>query len=267
MLAPQLGLLPQYFHRAGRMAQEAGRGYYVDIYMQLTGEYPAAAVTRPISVCKTGSLICGRFLPVRWSMALLSNCKTRIWWALPRSRCWKSPTRTARRSTWRQQQLVNDSRGHHQLQCRQKCDLQQLRGQGYYVLLSANGSNHVNSVAGSWAGYGYEARQAINGMAAQSAMIISGSYNGGYSSDPWRWWTVCSLPPPTTISRTIMWRPPSPRRLPPLAIPVDAADGTFQVEHTDLSAGQAEPRGLSLSRYYNGTRRCSNRGPGGGLAA
>ena len=42
------------------------------------------------------------------------------------------------------------------------------------------------------------------------------------------------------------------------ADPVDMADGTFQVEHTDLSLGQAEPRGITLSRYYNGTRRFSN---------
>ncbi len=39
---------------------------------------------------------------------------------------------------------------------------------------------------------------------------------------------------------------------------MDLADGTFQVEHTDLSLGQAEPRGITLSRYYNGTRRFSN---------
>ena len=35
-----VGMLPQYFHRLGRMAQETGRGYYVDVYMQFTGEYP-----------------------------------------------------------------------------------------------------------------------------------------------------------------------------------------------------------------------------------
>ena len=56
--------------------------------------------------------------------------------------------------------------------------------QGFYVLLPANGSNHVTSVSGSWAGYGYEARQAVNGVAANSQMIISGGYHGGYSSDP-----------------------------------------------------------------------------------
>ena len=42
ILAQQLGILPQYFHRLGRMAQETdSKGYYVDVYMQLTGEYPS----------------------------------------------------------------------------------------------------------------------------------------------------------------------------------------------------------------------------------
>ena len=36
------------------------------------------------------------------------------------------------------------------------------------------------------------------------------------------------------------------------------ADGTFQVQATDLSLGQTEPRGLSFSRYYNSSRRNSN---------
>ena len=42
------------------------------------------------------------------------------------------------------------------------------------------------------------------------------------------------------------------------ADPVDLTDGTFELQTTDLSLGQAEPRGISFSRYYNGTRRYSN---------
>ena len=39
---------------------------------------------------------------------------------------------------------------------------------------------------------------------------------------------------------------------------MDTADGTFEVVNTDLSLGGPAPRGISLSRYYNGTRRFSN---------
>ena len=42
------------------------------------------------------------------------------------------------------------------------------------------------------------------------------------------------------------------------ADPVNMADGTFQVQATDLSLGQTEPRGLSFSRYYSSSRRNSN---------
>src|SRR5581483_9459772 len=37
----QLGQLPERHHRFGRMAQESGKGYYVDVYMQLDGTMPA----------------------------------------------------------------------------------------------------------------------------------------------------------------------------------------------------------------------------------
>ena len=39
---------------------------------------------------------------------------------------------------------------------------------------------------------------------------------------------------------------------------MDTADDTFQIQNTDLSLGQAAPRGIILTRYYNGTRRYSN---------
>ena len=39
---------------------------------------------------------------------------------------------------------------------------------------------------------------------------------------------------------------------------MDLANGTFQIENTDISIGQAEPRGISVTRYYNSTRRNSN---------
>ena len=34
ILASQLGILPEYFERLGRIAQEGGNGYYIDIYFQ-----------------------------------------------------------------------------------------------------------------------------------------------------------------------------------------------------------------------------------------
>ncbi|MCX6902459.1 MAG: hypothetical protein NTW03_03035 [Verrucomicrobia bacterium] len=46
--------------------------------------------------------------------------------------------------------------------------------------------------------------------------------------------------------------------VPTIADPVEAADGTFQVSTVDLALGGTEPRGLSLSRYYNSALRRQN---------
>jgi hypothetical protein len=42
------------------------------------------------------------------------------------------------------------------------------------------------------------------------------------------------------------------------ADPVNMADGSFQVQGTDLSIGQTEPRGLFFSHYYSSSRHNSN---------
>ena len=51
---------------------------------------------------------------------------------------------------------------------------------GDYVLLPQNGSNHIAG-AGSWAGYGYEARLATSSNDTVQ-MMIAGGYHGGYSA-------------------------------------------------------------------------------------
>ncbi len=97
-------------------------------------------------------------------------------------------------------------------------------------------------------------------------MLISGGYNGGYVSDPNA--TVnplfigglsISQPLYVTLVEALI-----PSAGITVADPVDIANGTFQVEHTDLSLGQAEPRGITLSRFYNGTRAFRESGGHGG---
>ena len=126
---------------------------------------------------------------------------------------------------------------------------------GYRVLLPQNGSNHVAG-AGSWAGWAYEAwlKTSTNSV----VQMTIGGYQGGYVSDP----TAAANPP--YISGWGQAQPDFPSASPlsvaPIhaADPVDLADGTFELETTDVSLGQAEPKGISFSRYYNGRRRYSN---------
>ena len=47
LLSQEWGQLPQNHHRFGRMAQEAGRGYYVDVYLQLDGTFPSTGYNTP----------------------------------------------------------------------------------------------------------------------------------------------------------------------------------------------------------------------------
>ena len=264
MLALQLGVLPQYVHRLGRMAQEFGRGYYVDAYMQVAGGYPSGGNGTPqmeqanthfdlwslfssglehgiIEQLQNSSLVGASTV----KMLQIANTNGQAVY-LANSGNWSSI----------QGSLLHYGSGvlNH--------IYDRYINQGYSVLMPANGSNHVAG-AGSWAGYGYEARQTVSGVAADSQMVISGGFYGGYASDPAAvvntpFTDQSALSQPQYYTSAPLLTP-----APTGADPVDLADGTFQLESTDLSVGQAEPRGVSLTRYYNGTRRYSN---GAGMA-
>ena len=253
LLAAQLGILPQHFHRLGRMAQEAGKGYYVDAYMQMDGEYPSGG-DGPEQV----GLWDAHF--DLWSI-FASGLEHGIIEQLQN-------TNLAGASTVKMLQIA--STNGQAIYLANSGNWSSIRGslsnygsgvldqiysrlinQGYYVLLPANGANHVAG-SGSWAGYGFEARRTVNGVVTDSQMIISGGYSGGYASDPA---AVVDAPyvGQSGDSQPDYYSPSTPG--PTGADPVDLADGTFQVENTDLALGQAEPRGITFSRYYNGTRR------------
>ncbi len=160
LLAAQLGILPQYFHRLGRMAQEAGKGYYVDVYMQMDGEYPnggddaahlalwdthfdlwcwfASALEHGIIEQLQNTNLVGASTV---KMLQIANTNGQAIY-LANSGNWSSIEGS----------LINYGSGVlDQIYSR-------FINQGYYVLLPANGGNHVAG-SGSWTGYGYEARQ------------------------------------------------------------------------------------------------------------
>ena len=259
MLAAQLGILPQFYHRLGRMAQETGNGYYVDVYMQITGEYPSggddAAHIQILNIQFDllsfffSSLEHGIIEQLQSSNLVAASTVKMLEIANTNGQA----VYLAGSNNWSavQGSLVNYSSS-------ALATIGGLINSNYYVLLPKNGSNHIASATGSWAGYGYEARQVVNGQPTDSRMIISGGYNGGFSE------FINGLPDVPAVQGTGDAQP-NATTITPLATssgvgadPVDMADGTFQVEHTDLSLGQAEPRGLTLSRYYNGTRRYNN---------
>lgn len=256
MLAAQEGILPQYHHRFGRMAQEAGQGYYVDIYMQYSGRISSAGADAANSNLQNRHLALTSYFhsalengiieQLQSSNIIASSTVKMLELAetngqavyLASSNNWSAISSTLS-ATYDTTSLYNN-----------------YISQGYYLLMPQNGTNHIAG-AGSWAGYGIEARQ-LTSTNETITMLISGGYNGAYS--PYFYLTInvqyvglTGINQPLSVAVS-----PIGTLNPPTADPIDTADGTFQVEHTDLSLGQTEPRGITLSRYYNGTRRYSN---------
>jgi RHS repeat-associated protein len=258
LLAPQMGILPQYYHRLGRMAQESGKGYYVDVYMQVNGEYPSGGDGTAQMQLKNNFFDLSSLFGSGLEHGIIEQLQN---------------TNLVGASTVKMLQIANTNG--QAVYLANSANWSSISGslinygstvlnsiktqfidKSYSVLMPANGSNHVAGV-GSWAGYGYEARKLVSGTAPDSQMIISGGYHGGYVSDP------TAVVDTSSVDLAGQGQPgyyssvPTGTQATTGADPVDLTDGTFQMETTDLTLGRTEPRGISLTRYYNGTRRNS----------
>ncbi len=247
-LATQLRALPEYHHRIGRMAQEGGRGYYIDVSMQVNG-----------IVSSTGS--------ENENLAQVSKCfqvGAHLQSALEHGiiEQFQSSNLVAA-SSIKMLQLANTNALNIYLTSSANWttvrnslinyDLNYLEtnfiNRQYTLLLPQDGSRSIAG-AGSWSGYGLIAQGQTNG---HMAMEISGNYQGGYVS------LAGAVTDPAFVSGTgiVPWASPF-LPMDPGADPVNMADGTFIVDETDLTLGQAEPKGISLMRHYSLARRGPN---------
>lgn len=263
MLAPQLGMLQQYFHRIGRMAQESGHGYYVDVYMQYDGDFPSGGDDAAHVQMGTDYFDLWSYIGSAFEHGLIEQLQsTNIVGASTVKMLEIASTNgqavyLASSTNWTTGFDVKSHLTSGTYSTATLSAISSYISQGCYVLLPANGSNHVTSAASSWAGDGYVVSQ-VTATNRLMSMIVGGGYNGGYSSDP-----LAVVDPDytqTTVVNTPSYFDPAPIDTPaPKTLdPVDTVADTFQVQNTDLSLGQAEPRGITLSRYYDGTRRNSN---------
>jgi RHS repeat-associated protein len=259
ILASQMSMLSQNHHTIGRVGQESA-GFFIDIHKN-SGDFPNSGIDDAVS---QDNSIREPDLAAYFSSALESGIIEQL-----------QPTNTAA-STVKMLEIANTNHQavflasitnwatganvQNQLlgyDAGTKSLLTAYVNAGFYILLPKSGTNRVGGT-GSWAGYGLVARYFNSTNLNESlSMLITGGYNGGYSGgssgiDPDAvdifddsYWDYFLTTPP--------WTPD-----PTGADPVDMSDGTFQVEHTDLSIGQTEPRGITLTRYYNGARRNSN---------
>src|ERR1051326_7811299 len=251
MLAAQIGVLPQFYHRMGRMSQEAGWGYYVDAYMLLNG---AASSASSSDNHYTNWLDHWTLFASAMEHGLIEQLQSTNWVGA---------------STVKMLQLANTN--HQVIYLANTTNWSTIRPQlanwntnyvaswinkGYTLLLPQNGAIQLAG-AGSWTGYGLIARIA----GASIGMNIgdtNNTHNGGFVSD----FTAVVNPPFVDLSAYAQPRffnlASAFGASPTGADPVNLADGSFQVEAADLSLGQVEPRGLNLSRHYSSSRRNSN---------
>ena len=253
MLGNLVGALPQHAHRMGRMGQENGKGYYVDVYANTSGTSSSGGSEKgpgldPYAIkwvdlaAYFGSAMEHGMIEQLQATNLVGASTIKM---LQLANTNHQAVYLANSTNWA---AVQTNLIHYTLS-----DLAVYINAGYTLLLPRNGSNQVAG-GNSWGGYGFLARSDSAGV----AMLIGEGYFGGFASD------LGALPNPDFINFFSYSQPRyfsvAPVFVPHLtgADPVSMADGTFQVESTDLTLGQTEPRGLSLSRYYSSTRRNSN---------
>ncbi len=259
LLAGQFGILPQYGYRFGRVAQEAGHGYYIDVG-NAYGDFPNSGVDTVSQNHQAAHTDLNAYFASALEHGIIEQFQ---------------PSNLVAASTVKMLQVANTNGQAVYLASSTNWATVKSKlvnydtvtsnlivayiNAGYYILLPQNGSNHVAGTSG-WAGCGYEVRLRAAGlpMTNVAGMFITGGYRGAYVIDP-----NATVSTPTVdqagSSQPNAFNANSPFTFDyPGADPVGMADGTFQVEHTDLSLGQAEPRGITLSRYYKGTRRYSN---------
>jgi len=253
-LARKIGALPNFYHRLGRMSQESGFGYYVDVYQATTAAMSSSGLNdnhkvRWLDVSTYfGSAMEHGLIEQMQSSNLVGASTIKI---LQLANAGHKAIFLANGTNWSaiSPLLTNYSAG-------SLSSIASLVSGGNAVLLPQNGKTAING-SGSWTGYGLLAHFPSGGV-SMAIGDSAGVHNGGYVSDlnatiDTSWINYSAYSQPIYFSA-------SPVSIPTItaADPVDMANGTFQVETTDLSLGETEPRGLSFSRYYSSSRRNSN---------
>ena len=262
LIAQEWGQLPHHHHRFGRMGQEKGRGYYVDVYLQGDATFPSTGYNTPDQVANYQAFDVSSYV---WSamehgiIEQLQNSNLVAASTVKMLEIANNNSQTvylANTSDWTSGYNVRTNLVNYGTNLN---TLDTLIGQGFILLLPQNGSNHVVAGTGTWAGEGY-VELGTTASGRSMGMMINGAYNGGYEVSPGA--TVNpSFVAQSGDSLGSFFNPQSATL--PLsaqfgADPVNLVDGSFQISSADLSLGHTEPRGLNLTRYYSSARRNSN---------
>jgi len=251
MLGTEIGVLPFNYQNVGRMSQISGAGYFVDLYANLTAPINNVGLNYDSSTDWKRVLWSDLFGYFNSSMehglieqlqssGLVGVSSIKM---LQLANADHEAIYMASSTNWFavQTNLSNYTISDLTNRC---------ISQGFTLLIPQSGDIPVTS---SWSGYGFLERQ----LTSINTPVGFGIF-GGFASDPGA--TVSpSFVDFLDYSQSDFYNS-APVSVPSItgADPVDMADGTFQVEATDLTLGGTEPRGLQFSHYYNSSRRNSN---------
>ena len=258
ILAQQIGVLPENVELLGRMGQESGHGYYVDAYLQASepisdGGNPSTdfQFINPKTIqffdliAYFGSAMEHGIIEQLQSSNLVAASTVKM---LEVANANNQTIYLATSTNWTSGANVLGHLVHYDT-----TSLGNLISQGYSLLLATNGAINLAGV-GSWIGCGYVQQQ----MTAMGMEISGPNYNGGYSEFP------TLIPDPVFIS-TLSYDNPVYVDPAPVSVqvsysadPVNMADASFDLDTTDISLGQAEPMGMTLSRNYTPARQHVN---------
>ena len=187
IMAQQDGILPEYCDRIGRMAQESGGGYYVDVYLQLVGAFQDG-VKDPTDLAYfsqrfnnyfdvsgyIGSSFEHGLIEQLQNSGLTAASTVKI---LQLANASNQVIYLANSANWTSGATVRNNLINYDTNA-----LGSLISQGYSLLLPTNGAIRLAGT-GSWTGQGYVDLLA-NSSERSQGMIIGRGFSGGYVSDP-----------------------------------------------------------------------------------
>jgi RHS repeat-associated protein len=250
--APQAAVLPQNYHLMGRLGEEGDNGYYFDIFMVSSGDVSSAGNDATSTNRLNNYEGLQNYLYSALEHGVIEQLQNSNYVAASTIKMLEIAVTNgqavylANSANWQTGANVRSSLTGYTPDNLGTFD--SLIAQGDVLLMPQYGGNYVDG-GGSWSGYGY----VDHNRPGSAGMIINGLFGGQVS---YRYAVVNS-------AYVVSCGQAQPRRRPfrvnPTgADPVDMANGTFQVDHTDLSLGQAEPMGISFGRYYNSLNRHVN---------
>jgi hypothetical protein len=231
-------MLTLHHHRFGRMAQETGKGYYVDVFQQNVAMHPAngtlyafvhgARTQRAFELDSYfGSAAEHALIEQMQSTNLVAASTIKM---IQVANANGQKIFLARSSNWTSGVNIRSQLTNYSLSF-----LDSHINNSYALLLPQNGQNLVAG-AGSWKGFGVVAQRWDN-----MRMLISGGFNGGFSAfgnssiDPGAIASINGAQPDYYIPGSVY-----------AADPVSMVDGSFVETRTDLTIGAGEaPAGFS----------------------